>query len=199
MEDEGFNDRDFGAHSRSFSTCSPTLRVSSRDSHARLTSGWLAGLYREGVEPSGSLRKVSDHMVIPLSCHPDATIVPPKMPDCGFSLGTAPKLAYQTGPSLIALRLSLLPASPSRDQVCLHPSCSPQQHDSPFSVGGHLLSGAPPCERPASLYSRGPRSGPGYVVLAHHHLIDPIRPSRRHTAISPHGGLYAVPSLCGSA
>jgi hypothetical protein len=78
MEDEGFNDRDFGAHSRSFSTCSPTLRVSSRDSHARLTSGWLAGLYREGVEPSGSLRKVSDHMVIPLSCHPDATIVPPK-------------------------------------------------------------------------------------------------------------------------
>src|SRR5215469_8035028 len=63
MEDEGFNDRDFGAHSRSFSTCSPTLRVSSRDSHARLTSGWLAGLYREGVEPTGSLRKVSDHMV----------------------------------------------------------------------------------------------------------------------------------------
>jgi len=80
MEDEGFNDRDFGAHSRSFSTCSPTLRVSSRDSHARLTSGWLAGLYREGVEPTGSLRKVSDHMVIPLSCHPDATIVPPKIP-----------------------------------------------------------------------------------------------------------------------
>src|SRR5215469_4742075 len=113
MEDEGFNDRDFGAHSRSFSTCSPTLRVSSRDSHARLTSGWLAGLYREGVEPTGSLRKVSDHMVIPLSCHPDATIVPPKMPDCGFSLGTAPKLACQTGPSLIARRLRLLPSYPS--------------------------------------------------------------------------------------
>jgi hypothetical protein len=27
----------------------------------------------------------------------------------------------------------------------------------------------------------------------------PIRPTRRHTAISPHGGLYAMPSLCGSA
>ena len=75
MEDEGFNNEAFGAHSRSFSTRSPTLRASSRDSHARLTSGWLAGLYREGVEPSGSLRKVSDHMVIPLSCHPDATIL----------------------------------------------------------------------------------------------------------------------------
>jgi len=33
---------------------------------------WLAGLYREGVKPSGSLRKVSNHMVIPLSCPPDA-------------------------------------------------------------------------------------------------------------------------------
>jgi hypothetical protein len=28
---------------------------------------------------------------------------------------------------------------------------------------------------------------------------DPIRPARRHIAISPHGGLYAMPSLCGSA
>jgi hypothetical protein len=36
----------------------------------------LAGLYREGVEPSGSLRKVSDHMVVPLFCPPDATFVP---------------------------------------------------------------------------------------------------------------------------
>src|SRR5215510_3803452 len=29
--------------------------------HAKLASGWLARLYREGVEPSGSLQKVSDH------------------------------------------------------------------------------------------------------------------------------------------
>src|SRR5262250_744780 len=112
MEDEGFNDRDFGAHSRSFSTCSPTLRVSSRDSHARLTSGWRAGLYREGVEPTGSLRKVSDHMVIPLSCHPDATIGPPKIPDGGFSLGTAPKLAFQTVPSQYPSRLIHTPGIP---------------------------------------------------------------------------------------
>jgi hypothetical protein len=32
----------------------------------------------------------------------------------------------------------------------------------------------------------GPRSGPGYAVLDHHHLIDPIRPTRRHIAISSH-------------
>src|SRR5215470_1167379 len=66
------DDADFGARSRSFSTCSPTLRVSCCHSPARLASGWLAGLYREGVEPSGPLRKVSDHMTIPLSCPPDA-------------------------------------------------------------------------------------------------------------------------------
>src|ERR1700693_2028708 len=50
-----------------------------------------------------------------------------------------------------------------------------------------------------STYPRGPRSGPGYSVPVRHHLVDPIRPTRRHIAISPHGGLYAMPSLCGSA
>ena len=39
---------------------------------ARLASGWLASLYREGVAPSGSLRQVSDHMILLLSWHPDA-------------------------------------------------------------------------------------------------------------------------------
>ena len=50
-----------------------------------------------------------------------------------------------------------------------------------------------------STYPRGPRSGPGCSVPVRHHLIGPIRPTRRHIAISPHGGLYAMPSLCGSA
>src|SRR6516165_7211323 len=45
----------------------------------------------------------------------------------------------------------------------------------------------------------GPRSRPGYAVPARHHLIDPIRPTRGHIATSPHGGLYAMSSLCGSA
>src|SRR3984893_6695582 len=50
-----------------------------------------------------------------------------------------------------------------------------------------------------STYPRGPRSGPGCSVPFRHHLIGPIRPTRRHIAISPHGGLYVMPSLCGSA
>ena len=50
-----------------------------------------------------------------------------------------------------------------------------------------------------STYPRGPRSGPGCSVPVRHHLIGPIRPTRGHIAISPHSGLYAMPSLCGSA
>src|SRR3989441_12421683 len=51
-------------------------------------------------------------------------------------------------------------------------------------------------------YSSAPGAlaqGPGYSVPVRHHLIGPIRPTRGHIAISPHGGLYAMPSLCGSA
>ena len=50
-----------------------------------------------------------------------------------------------------------------------------------------------------ALRPRGPRSGPGYAVPVRPRLIGPIRPTRRHIATSPHGGLYAMPSLCGSA
>jgi hypothetical protein len=46
------------------------------------------------------------------------------------------------------------------------------------------------------LYPRGPRSGPGYSVPVHQHLLDPIRPSRRLSTTSPHSGLYALSSLC---
>ena len=43
----------------------------------------------------------------------------------------------------------------------------------------------PPCERPTSLYSTGPRSGSSYAVSTHHRLIDPIRPTRGHVPTSP--------------
>ena len=46
------------------------------------------------------------------------------------------------------------------------------------------------------LYPRGPRSGPGYAVPVHHHLLGPIRPSREHIPTSPQSGLYATSSLC---
>ena len=51
----------FGALSRGFGTCCLRFKNGVATTHARLASGWLARLYREGVEPSGSLQKVSDH------------------------------------------------------------------------------------------------------------------------------------------
>ena len=56
----------FGALSRGFSTCCLRFKNDVATIHAKLASGWLARLYREGVEPSGSLQKVSDHTLVPL-------------------------------------------------------------------------------------------------------------------------------------
>jgi hypothetical protein len=44
---------------------------------------------------------------------------------------------------------------------------------------------APPCKQLWPLYPRGPRSGPGYSVPVHPHLLGPIRPTRKHISISP--------------
>jgi len=111
---------------------------------------------------------------------------------------TAGRLAFQTVPSRIVSSLSLLPACAVRRPVCIvlralrHRSGDPALCQAADSIV-HRLGGL------LILRPRGPRSGPGYSVPVRHHLIDPIRPTRGHTAISPHGGLYAMPSLCGSA
>ena len=55
----------FGALSRGFSTCCLRFKNRVATTPARLASGWLARLYREGLEPSGSLQKVSDHISRP--------------------------------------------------------------------------------------------------------------------------------------
>jgi hypothetical protein len=51
----------FGALSRGFGTRCLRFKNGVATVPARLASGWLASLCREGVEPSGSLQKVSDH------------------------------------------------------------------------------------------------------------------------------------------
>src|SRR4051794_37973014 len=63
----------------------------------------------------------------------------------------------------------------------------------PLTMMMHRLGGW------VALRPRGPRSGPGYAVPVRRCLTGPIRPTRRHIATSPQGGLYAMPSLCGSA
>jgi hypothetical protein len=51
----------FGAQSRGFGTRCLRFKSDVATTHAKLASGRLARLYREGVEPSGPLQKVSDH------------------------------------------------------------------------------------------------------------------------------------------
>src|SRR2546430_15261444 len=95
-------------------------------------------------------------------------------------------------------RSTLFPYTTLFRSVCVHPSCasSPQQwHRSESGLWARLRTAI----RWSLHHPRGPRSGPGCSVPVRHHLIGPIRPTRGHIAISPHGGLYAMPSLCGSA
>src|SRR5438445_9380546 len=68
----------FGALSRGFGTCCLRFKNGVTAIPAKLASGWLARLYREGVEPSGSLQKVSDHILVPLFwIYPGARRAPP--------------------------------------------------------------------------------------------------------------------------
>ena len=60
FDSEGFSVRTISGLPRGFSTCCLRFTNGVATIHAKLASGWLAGLYREGVEPSGSRRKVSD-------------------------------------------------------------------------------------------------------------------------------------------
>src|SRR6266481_6342789 len=56
----------FGALSRGFSTCCLRFKNRVATTPARLASGWLARLYREGVEPSGSLQRFQITSLVPL-------------------------------------------------------------------------------------------------------------------------------------
>ena len=130
----------------------------------------------------------------------------PTFPRSSLSFRTAgfPQYGWKAGLSRRGLpeasvSLSLLPACAVRRPVCIRPSCTSWSLRWSRSVSGRGLDSAPPLEGDYSYRPRGPRSGPGCSVPVRHHLIGPIRPTRRHIAISPHGGLYAMPSLCGSA
>src|SRR4029077_19045656 len=112
---------------------------------------------------------------------------------------TAGRLAYQTGPFWYVAQLK-----PAPDMRCSSSSLRPSfvrfvaASMAPLWVGP-VGSIAHRHEAEYSAYPRGPRSGPGFSVPVRRHLFDPIRPARRHIAISPLSSLYAMPSLCGSA
>ena len=86
--------------------------------------------------------------------------------------------------------------------VCILPSCPPlPAFRSCFlrSVSEHAVRTGTTMRAAMPLYPRGPRSGPGSSVPIHQHLCGPIRPTRRHSAISLLRSLYALSSLCVAA
>jgi hypothetical protein len=109
------------------------------------------------------------------------------------------KVCVSDGTFLGASRLSSLPAY-ARSSSSLSPSFV--SADQPLTSSTESGNGGPTDTAKSgrdSPHPRGPRSGLGYSVPIHHHLIDPIRPTRRHVRISPQCDLYRAPSLCGSA
>jgi len=54
VDGKGFSVVSISGLPRGFSTCCLRFTSDVATTHARLASGWLAGRYREGVEPSGS-------------------------------------------------------------------------------------------------------------------------------------------------
>jgi hypothetical protein len=104
-------------------------------------------------------------------------------PQYGFKAG------YQAGPSRVA--------PDHRVTQFATAARAPRVHrDALRSVSESLDRLNTAVRATVSLDPRGPRSGPGYAVPVHPRLLDPIRPARRHSATSPPGGLYALPSLC---
>jgi hypothetical protein len=83
--------------------------------------------------------------------------------------------------------------------VCILPACPSLQAFGLRSVSENAVRTSTAIQAATPLYPRGPRSGPGYAVPIHQHLCGPIRPTRRHSAISLLCSLYALPSLCVSA
>ena len=73
FDSEGFSVRTISGLPRGFSTCCLRFTNGVATIHAKLASGWLAGLYREGVEPSGSRRRFQISFILLSWTFPDAT------------------------------------------------------------------------------------------------------------------------------
>src|SRR5262249_62195572 len=115
---------------------------------ARLASGWLARLYREGVEPSGSLQKVSDRSLILLFwIYPGAREVswrPQAVPRGQRIMPSRPPQRLCAPPIAAAARTLI-----NLDSRSARPASSTRRGE-----GGECLSTGRACLR----YANGPRS-----------------------------------------
>ena len=138
------------------------------------------------LEDDGALRASNDAAV---------SIVPPIMPQGGFSPLRLEGWRVRRDLPDASFSLSLLPACTVRRSVCLRPSCFSVD---PPKVGSVDAITAPPCGGILHL-PQGPSLRSGLCFPGHLHLIGPIRPTRGHISTSSHCDLYEMPQLCGSA
>src|SRR5262249_41376896 len=90
-------------------------------------------------------------------------------PQYGFKVGLS-KGAFPAGGAQLSRPSGLHPSFVlPRFQTCSSPLCV-----------GTVVRLSTAIRAVWLLYPRGPRSGPVYAVPVHHHLIGPIRPTRRH-------------------
>jgi len=90
-------------------------------------------------------------------------------------------------------------ARSSRRAVCIRPSCPSLADRMPRTEPRDTARLDTSVRAVPPLYPRGPRSGPGYSVPVHPHLIDPIRPTRRHSSTSPLATYTSCPRCAASA
>jgi len=119
----------------------------------------------------------------------DVSIVPPIIPDSGFSpVRLEGRYIRQCLPVDREFFATCGLPSALRAPRCLYRRI-------PDLSRGTRCACAPPFKRPLPLYPRGPRSGPGYAVPVHHHLSTPCAPLTGAPRFHRYG-LYEVPSLC---
>jgi hypothetical protein len=107
----------------------------------------LPGDGERGYEQLGRIEARTGLRMIPTSPRS-----PLRFRTAGFPSVRLQSWPIRQGLPMIMQRLSVLPACPSRDQVCLHPSCPPRQHGIPAL-----------CRRPPARWSTAMRAT--YIAL----------------------------------
>ena len=131
--------------------------------------------------------------MMPLSPSPSLKFRTARFPRYGFKADISdgafpPSALFKLAPSIRSPMSGLLPSFAPRESQTLLPVLSREGALLTTPSFGLLQ----PCPR-------GPRSGRGYSVPVHLHLIDPIRATRVHVSTSRQCRLYETPWLCGSA
>ena len=101
-------------------------------------------------------------------------------------------------PSCLLICLSLLPACATQQTVCFHPSYRPRLGPVIPYCAGQVFS-SDTVTRASRPYPRGPRSGRGYIVPVHRHLLTSSDPLACTLPISRHSLVNTESRCCAGA